>query len=375
MARIRYTKTEQAPKLTAAVVALGLVASTGTEAQKLAAITKLQDDTASYTNTETNVFLENIANKVLLQTVFKRMQFKDPIVKHFFKEGVSFSASKEIIDNKLLKSHNFDGGKRYPDDQNKAKILNKILNTAAKKYLTNTVQTIGVRAAFVSDQAFGEWIAKQTDLLQESLQVELFEQLSPIIISSVKNVITLGATFNTWDKIFVEINRISKRMATIPSVKYNMGFADPTDKANANFVRKQILPRDKQLLISSPDVINSLDGEVSTVKFNNQYFKVDQYGGTMSLDMPNTEIILADVNAYTGYFRVNQIASQFWAGNMTIEYFLHYWYTFGYVPWANGVKFVFTEPTQGTSGSSDEPDTSSDVETVNIDTPKDNPLQ
>lgn len=340
-----YTKSTDAPKLLASAIALGVngVTAGSTEQEKLTAITKLQDDVATMTNLETNMFLEALANKVLLQNVFKRMQFKDPLTKTFFKEGVSFSASKEIIDNKLLTAHSFDKTKRYPTDQTKAKVLNTILRKSVKEYLTNTVQIAGVRAAFASDMAFGEWLAKQTDLLAESLQVILFEELSPLFVSEIKNTITLDATkFDTLDKIFIAINEISKDMAKIPSAKYNLGFADAKTAVADEKSRKQITPRDRQLIISSVFFGNALEGGVSAVKFHNAFFKIDQYKGHLQIDMPTNEIILMDQNAAEGYFRVNQWANNAWGANLTIEYFLHYWYVFGFIPWANGVKIQFT---------------------------------
>lgn len=134
-------KSTDAPKLLAAAIAMGIdgVTAASAEAAKVAAITKLMDSVQGYTTLEANIFLEKLANKVLLQTVFQRLQFKDPLSKAFFKEGVSVSAAKEVIDNKLLTANTFDKTKRYPDQQNKASVLSTILTTVKTEYITNTV--------------------------------------------------------------------------------------------------------------------------------------------------------------------------------------------------------------------------------------------
>lgn len=100
------------------------------------------------------------------------------------------------------------------------------------------------------------------------------------------------------------INGHSKRMAEIPSVKYNIGFAKPDDAANVGSVRKQITPVASQMILSAPEVINALNGKVSTVKFHNAYFDVAKYKETISLDVTEKEIYLLDFRAFEGYMRV-----------------------------------------------------------------------
>lgn len=95
-------------------------------------------------------------------------------------------------------------------------------------------------------------------------------------------------------------------MAKIPSAKYNLGFADAATAVADDKSRKQITPRDRQLVISSVFFGNALEGGVAAVKFHNAFFKIDQYGGHIQIDMPTNEIILMDKNAAEGYFRVNQ---------------------------------------------------------------------
>lgn len=96
----------------------------------------------------------------------------------------------------------------------------------------------------------------------------------------------------------------------LPSVKYNLGFADPSDAANEDDVRKQIITRDRLYLMSSTNVINAVEGEVSTVKFHNAYFDITKYKGTLKSDkLSDDEVILIADNAAKGHFRVNEVAS------------------------------------------------------------------
>lgn len=346
MARVRYLTSDEAPKLLAAAIAMGVngVTDASPEAEKLAAINKLQDDTEGFTNAETNIFLEEFGNKVLLQAVFRRVTFKDPLNKAFFTEGTSFSAAKEVIDSKLLESHKFDKSKRYPDKQTFADNLQTLLKTQAREYITNTVPLAGIRAAFASEQAYGTWLAKQVSLLQESLQVIMFTELTKAIESGVKNTITLDSTkYNSWDKIFVAINGIAKNMK-LPSKKYNLGYADAATAEAATDSRTNISSRENLYMLGSTEIENSLEGEVSTVKFHNAYFDIAKYKGYISLDVPTDHVILADQSAFDGYWRVNEVATQMWAGNLTVEYFLHFWYVFGAIRWANAVRIEFTNP-------------------------------
>lgn len=342
---IKYTNTEQAPLLTDAAIKLSVngITESSPEALKLAAINDMRGDLINATNLEANNFILNLYNKVLISTLFKRLQFKDPISEQFFKAGISISAAKEVFDNQLLDAHDYDPNKRYPDNQTKANTLSTILVTVKQSYLTNTIRLAGVKAAFASEIGYGEWLSNQIKLLTESLQVILYKTLTPLFRSEIKNVITLDAKINSWDKIFVAINGIAANMK-LPTIKYNLGFTTPSNAANKSKVRHNSVHMDSLLMMGSTNIQNALNGEVSTVKFHNAYFDIKSYKGYIPLDVDDTEIILLADNACEGYFRVNEVASNTWAANLSVEYFLHYWYVFGFIPWANGVRIKFTHP-------------------------------
>lgn len=128
----------------------------------------------------------------------------------------------------------------------------------------------------------------------------MFEQLTAGITGAVKNKIDLDAAkFDTLDKVFVALTGITENMA-LPTVRYNMGYADPTDAANSDKVRKQTTTRSDLVLIAAPDTVNSLQGMVSPSKFHNAYFDTTKFGGVLKLNMPSNEVILVDKKAFEG---------------------------------------------------------------------------
>lgn len=335
MANTVYTP-GNGPKLAAAATALGI-----TGADDNARATALRTAVAKFSSLEMNEFLQNFTQKILVSSMFKHMKFTDPYSAAFLNEGTTVTAATEYFSSKLLTPVTFDSTKRFADVQTRAKNLNVVFHTVLREYITNTVSLAGVRAAFASEQAFGEWFSEQTALLSESMQVRLFEFMQDQILAGVKNIMYAG-DIKEWDKRFIFINGVSKNME-LPSVKYNLGFADPSDAANEDDVRKQIITRDRLYLMSSTNVINAVEGEVSTVKFHNAYFDITKYKGTLKSDkLSDDEVILIADNAAKGHFRVNEVASNTWAGNLTLETYLHYWIVFGLIPWAIGVRIKFS---------------------------------
>lgn len=92
-------------KLTAAAIAMGIdgVTSASTASELAAAVAKMQTSVKTMTNLKLNEFVEQLAEKVLYSRMYDRMAFKNPLIKHFFKDGTQFHSSKEIFDSKLLK--------------------------------------------------------------------------------------------------------------------------------------------------------------------------------------------------------------------------------------------------------------------------------
>lgn len=345
---LKYTATSQAPKLTATAVALKVngITAASDEAAKLAAVNMMMEDIGQYSNIQLNHFITALTEKVLISAIFRRVEFKSKLVQHFLSEGTTISAAKEVFDSKLLDLHDFDPAKRYPANQEKSKTLVTVLHTVAKKYITNTVSYAGLRAAFASEQAYGQWAAKQVELLSASMNLHMFRIMQEEIKNSVKNELTLDATkFDTWDKIFIELTRIANSMQ-LPTTAYNIGYtpAEIADIANADKLRVNVNQINDLLIMASPDFENAIKGKVSPIKYHNEYFDAKKFKGVIPLELPNSELYMVADNAFEGYYRINEVATQNWAANLTLEYFLHFWFVFGMIPWANGLHIKFTEP-------------------------------
>lgn len=327
------------PKLAAAAAVLNIAGATPD-----AKATTLRDAVASFSAANMNEFLDNFTNKVLVSSMWKHMKFKDPFTAAFIKEGISVAGATEHFASKILTPKKFDPSKRFQDDQSRAKNLNIVFHTVLREFITNTVSLAGVRAAFASETAFGEWFSEQTALLSESMQIRLYDFMQTQILTGIENILYTGAIgADKWDERFIEINKISKNME-IPSVKYNLGFKDPTDVKNKDDVRRHKTSRDNLYFMATTDVVNAVEGKVSAVKFHNAYFDIKKYKGTLLSDqLGDDEVVLIDESAARGYFRVNEVASNTWAGNLTLETYLHYWIVFGMIPWATAVRIKFID--------------------------------
>lgn len=340
-----------------ATIKLGLATSSDAVSTVKAATEKLQDSVLKFNSIQLNEFMEEFANKVLTGSVFKRLQFQDKFSKHFFKEGTHYSALHEVSDVQLLNSSEYDQSQRILDKGNWPKGLRTIIKTKARKYLQYTFNYQVVKAAFASPESFGAWYQRLLDNLTTSLQVEMYHELSNEVKSSVVNTIDAVHT-TSWDTLLLELNEYISAMA-LPTNAYNIGYEsklengaivkkDDSEDANR---KKNVSQRSDLILITTPKILNSIKGRVLTSKIHNEYFKMENFADIILL--PNdflTEggkemLFVVDKDSFYGRFRIHEIATQSFAANLETDTFLHYWYLFGMIPWANGFKFTFTLPT------------------------------
>lgn len=339
-------------KLEALVVKLGL-ASPNNVAQIKTTVNKLQESVKNMNPMELNEFINEMFNKVFKSYLFNRVIFSHPVYKKFIEEGVSIEANREYFDTQLLDSKAYDINKRIPTDLQPVKVLQTVLTTQLRDYFTLPVNMNFARAAFASETAFSQWLEAQFKTLEESFNKKLYEVISSKIVKSVINTVDL-TNVNEIDKTLENLNILSDNMA-FPSKAYNLGYQAKgtginlvADSIYDDKTRINATKRENMILFVSPRIKNLIDSRVGSIKYHNQYFDIKKYE-VITLDekiMTDSDVpfmLLVDKNAFKGYFRVNEITSQFWGNNMITDYFHHFWLVFGEIPWANGVKIKLSD--------------------------------
>lgn len=309
----------------------------------------LQSNVVKMSPMELNEFIEGLFNKVFKSYIFERVIFSHPILKTFVQEGTSFEAHREYFDNQLIESSDYKLSEKMIKDVKTTKVLQTILSTQLKKVLPLTINLHQSRAAFASEQAFSQWVESQFRVITESMNIELYNVISNKIFEGVKNTLDLS-TINKFDDLLEAVNTLSDNMA-FPSKAYNLGYQSQGTGINVTLdpqyddvTRTNSTSRSDMILFVSPTIKNRIDSRVGSIKFHNQYFDISKYNvitldKSKLTDSSNDEyIMLVDKNAFKGYFRINEMVTQFWGANLTTDYIQHYWLVFGEIPWANGVK-------------------------------------
>lgn len=312
------------------------------------------------TNLQVNEFYENFINRVFSGHVLRILQFRDPISATFFKESPNaWSPSEEITDSDIYAAQDYDVNSKIMLENKIPKQLRTIIHTVARKVIPITEFLISFRAAFASPQAYDEWSSRIKENIYVSAQVEIFNHMRQLLKQDVVNEIVVPDTVKSWDELFVFIKDLMSQMK-LPSKNFSIGYRskrenDGTivkfDDTKDDLRKTDRLTWDKAVLITSPRIINDLKTRVSASKIHNEAFSIDQFKSIIEIPDEDTKTtdgklimyLVAD-NAFYGRFRVTQTATQYWAKNLTIDTFYHYWYLFGVVPWAMGFKLKFTKP-------------------------------
>lgn len=311
-------------------------------------VQSLQENVAKMAPLELNEFISGLFNKVFKSYIFERVIFSHPILKTFVVEGTSFEAHREYFDNQLIEDQDYNLTKKMITDVKTTKVLQTILSTQLRKVVPITINLHQARGAFASEQAFSQWLESQFRVITESINVRLYNEISKRVVKGVVNTVDLSS-FTKHDELLEKINTLSDNMA-FPSKAYNLGYQSKGSGINItlddkykDLTRTNATKREDMILFISPKLKNIFDSKVGSIKFHNQYFDITKYNvitldESLLKDGSNDILLLVDKNAFKGYFRINEMVSQFWAANLTTDYIQHYWLVFGEIPWANGVK-------------------------------------
>lgn len=316
-------------------------------------VQSLQENVAKMAPLELNEFISGLFNKVFKSYIFERVLFSHPILKQFVVEGTSFEAHREYFDTQLIEDADYDLNKKMLTDIKTTKVLQTILSTQLKKVLSLTINLHQSRAAFASETAFSQWLESQFRVITESMNIRLYKVISDKVVKAVKNTIDL-TSITSYDTLLEQLNTLSDNMA-FPSKAYNLGYQSKgtgikrtADTQFDDLTRTNATSRSDMILFISPKMKNLFDSKVGSIKYHNQYFDISKYNViTLEEDLlkdgANDIMLLVDKNAFKGYFRINEMVSQFWGANLTTDYFQHYWLVFGEIPWANGVKIKLSQ--------------------------------
>lgn len=166
------------------------------------------------------------------------------------------------------------------------------------------------------------------------MNIELYKVISDKVVKGVVNTIDL-TSINKYDTLLEKLNTLSDNMA-FPSKAYNLGYQSTgtgieikLDNQFKDLTRTNATKRDDLILFISPKLKNLFDSKVGSIKFHNQYFDITKYNvitleEDILKDKQNDILLLVDKNAFKGYFRINEMVSQFWGANLTTDYFQHY---------------------------------------------------
>lgn len=352
MASSVYKNLQEHP-LKEVVIALGM-ATAGNTVQIETKIKELQEQVKTVSPMQLNEWIQGIFNKLWVSQLIQQNLFSHPIISMFVEEGRSYEAHRELFSTKLLNVTDYDQTVKISNDIVRPKQLRTVLSTVFKKKCDLTVELDYARAAFASPTAFASWKSSVFDSMNDTVSIFLYEYIADAVAKGIKNTIDLKSETKLED-LLQKINTLSDNMA-FPSMAYNLGYQSNGtgidrvhDPLKEEHLRKNWTKREDLILITTPEVKNALDAKVGAIKFHNQYFDISKYN-VVTLDKDKLKetdetpfILLVDKKAFKGYFRINQVTSQFYANNMLTDFFNHFWLVFGEVPWVNGVKIQFNK--------------------------------
>lgn len=303
----------------------------------------LQSKMSQATLVEVNEFTESLMNKIGKQMLTDMFNYKNPITSIFAKDAFQYGDGAEIMEVQVKDdSGNYDATKYLPENVKQKEILSTIIKTVDKKIFETEVSVAIVRGAFVNDTAFSGLIGQLVGVLEKALEVYLLNTLTTYVKTNVKNVKTVkaGGLLKNW----VEIFDIAENME-LPTKKYNLGFADPTDASVSDQTQLNISKLTDVHLFMNPSTLNKFKREALPSLYHIDEFGFDKFGGAHKLPLADNEVLVLDRRAFVFFWRIRELMSQAFARNLKVVTYLHAWLRYGIIPWANGVLVTLDNAT------------------------------
>lgn len=295
----------------------------------------LQSKMSKATLVEVNEFTSQLMNKIGKQLLINTFNYKNPITSIFAKDAFQYGDGAEIMEVQVKDENgNYDATKYLPENTTQQTILSQIIKTVDKKIFDTEISVAIVRGAFINDTAFAGLIEQLVGVLNKRLEVFLLGTLTAAIKAGVLNKKTIkeGDLLKNWIKIF----EFAEDME-LPSKKYNLGFADPLDASVTEETQLNTSMLKDIYLFMNAKTLNDFKRKALPSLFHIDEFNLDKFGGAKKLPLADNEVLVLDRRGFQFYWRIRELASQAFARNLKVVYYLHTWLRYGLIPWANGM--------------------------------------
>ena len=218
-------------------------------------------------------------------------------------------------------------------------------------YYTKTISREGLQGAFVSWEAFNDFITGITQSLYSGNYIDEFKYTKSLVDGAYDNnkviVQTVtDVTDETSAKAFVKQVRTLYNKMTFPSTKYN---AYSQFSGSKGEITTWTTP-DRIVFMVTADIMSIIDVDVLAVAFNMD--KANLLGRIIVVDEfenPEIKAVLFDeawLQIYDNIFRFDEFYN---AVTMTWNEYLHAWGTFAISPFANAVVLATEQPVPATN--------------------------
>lgn len=307
---------------------------------------------------EVNQWIETMFNKVLRSVLNTKVLFNHPLISHYINLGEHITEFTEVFETKNTKSHEYDASVRIPNDRFIPKTLHTVIGKGIKRYIAREIQYDFIKQVFATPDGAASWLSDTMNKMSEDIRMDLYDYIVPRITTEVKNTIDL-TTYTSPDEFLIALNTLTDKMG-LKTNAFNLGFTSQVG-SDGEYISDgsddetmiNTLSRENMLIIASPQLFNILDGKVSTVKFHNEYFNIKKYGAVAIIEAKHLYeggnkdkpflMVLDKNNAFKGWYQLERVATQNYAASIKSDIFSHYWFKFGPIPWANGVKVLYNK--------------------------------
>lgn len=296
-----------------------------------------------------NEFVSNLINRISL-TIVRNKSFNNPLA--MFKKGSQPLGTdiQEIYTNPAE-------AEQYVLNENAASKLLTITNPDTKvayysrnrkdKY-TKTVARDALEAAFVSWDAFEDYVSSISQSLYSGAYIDEFELIKLLIDGAYDNnkvvmeTVDDPTTSEANAKAFIKKARALFAKMQFPSTSYNAYNKYISDDTPV----KTWTDPERVVLITTADIIASVDVDVLAAAFN--MGKADFMGRVVIVDkFDNADLygVICDESWLQIYDNRFNMENFYNPSIMANNLYLHVWGTYALSPFANAVALVKAEPT------------------------------